>query len=84
MVGILKYPLSTEKAIGQVSRSNTLTYIVDGRITKKMIREEIEKTFNVKVSRIRIVNTVTNLKKAYIKLAKGSNAEDVAKRLKLV
>jgi ribosomal protein L23 len=84
MVGILKYPLSTEKAIGLVSRGNTLTYIVDARITKKMIKEEMEKIFNVKVSRIRTVNTATNLKKAYIKLAKGSSAEDVAKRLKLV
>ncbi len=84
MSGTLRYPLSTEKAIGQVSKGNVLTYIVDSRVTKKMIKEEMEKVFNIKVSAIRTVNTAQNMKKAYIKLAKGSSAEDVAKRLKLV
>ena len=84
MPGVLKYPLSTEKAIGLVTRGNTIVYIVDYRSTKSVIKGEFERVFNVKVQAIRTENTPNNRKKAYIKLAKGSNAEEVAKKLKLV
>jgi len=84
MPGILKYPLSTEKAINQISRSNTIAYIVDFRATKAQIRKEFEAIFGVKVEAVKTVNTPTNRKKVFIKLAKGYKAEDIAKRLKLV
>ncbi|MCL4389090.1 MAG: 50S ribosomal protein L23 [Candidatus Marsarchaeota archaeon] len=84
MPGVLKYPLSTEKAIGLVTRGNTIVYIVDHRSAKSAIKGEFERVFNVKVQDIRTENTPNNRKKAYIKLAKGSSAEEVAKKLKLV
>ncbi len=84
MAGILKYPMSTEKTINQIGKYNTIIYIVDYRATKPEIRKEFESIFNVKVDSIRTVNTTTNNKKAFIKLAKGYRAEDIAKRLKLV
>jgi ribosomal protein L23 len=83
-MGILRYPLATEKAVGMVDRGNTITYITDLRATKKQIKKEFEGTFNVKVERVNTVNMPQNLKKAFIKLSKGYKASDVAVKLKLV
>ncbi len=83
-MSILKYPLATEKSVGIVDRGNTITYIVDSRATKDEIRKEFEKSFNVKVGSINTINLPNNAKKAFIRLAKGFNASDVALKLKLV
>jgi large subunit ribosomal protein L23 len=83
-MGTLKYPLATEKSVGIVDRGNTITYVVDSRASKKEIKAEFEKAFGVKVSGINIINMPNNAKKAFIKLAKGYNATDVALKLKLV
>lgn len=80
----LNYPLSTEKSIGVIEKGNTITYMVDFRATKAQIKAEFEKRFGVKVAAVRIANTIRNEKKAFIKLAKGSNASEVAMKLKLV
>jgi large subunit ribosomal protein L23 len=83
-MNVLKYPLATEKAVGIVDRNNVITYIVDMRASKDVIKEEFEKTFSVKVKSINTVNMPNNAKKAFIKLAKGFNASVVAVKLKLV
>jgi large subunit ribosomal protein L23 len=83
-MSMLIYPLATEKAIGSVERDNTITYIVSQNATKPKIKEEFEKTFEVKVKEVRIANMPNNTKKAYIKLSKGFKATDVAVKLKLV
>ncbi|MDE1870691.1 MAG: 50S ribosomal protein L23 [Candidatus Micrarchaeota archaeon] len=83
-MSILRYPLATEKSVGIVDRGNTITYVVDQRASKKEIKAEFEKSFNVKVKSINIINMPKNAKKAFIKLAKGYNATDVALKLKLV
>lgn len=83
-MSILKYPLATEKSVGIVDRNNTITYIVDSRASKTEIKEEFERSFSVKVKSINIVNLPKNAKKAFIKLAKGYNASDVAVKLKMV
>ncbi|MGC8652125.1 MAG: 50S ribosomal protein L23 [Candidatus Micrarchaeia archaeon] len=81
---VLIYPLATEKAIGKVERENVITYIVSPIATKASIKEEFEKMFGVKVAKVNTENMPTNTKKAYIKLAKGFKATDVAVKLKLV
>ena len=83
-MGILKYPLATEKSVGMIEKNNVIVYIVDYRATKPGIKKEFETIFNVKVDKVRTLNTVTNHKKAFIKIAKGYNATDVAVKLKLV
>ena len=65
----LIYPIATEKAINMVERDNIITYIVDMRSLKKEIKEEFEKTFNVKVVKVSTVRETRNRKKAYIKLS---------------
>jgi ribosomal protein L23 len=81
---VLKYPLATEKAISQIDKNNLITYIVDFRASKPEIKKEFETMFQVKVEGIRAVNMPNNIKKAYIKIAKGYKATDVASKLKLV
>ncbi len=83
-MSILKYPLATEKSVGIVDRNNTITYVVDSRASKDAIRKEFERSFGVKVKSINTINMPKNAKKAFIKLAKGYNATDVALKLKLV
>ena len=80
----LNYPLSTEKSIGIIEKGNTITYMVDFRASKAQIKKEFEERFGVKIAAIRVANTPRNEKKAYIKLAKGSNASEIAMKLKLV
>ena len=82
-MAVLKYPLATEKAISLIDRNNVITYIADFRATKTEIKREFEAQFGVKVDSIRAVNTSTNLRKVYIKIAKGFKASDVASKLKL-
>jgi ribosomal protein L23 len=83
-MGILKYPLSTEKTITNIGKQNVVAYIVDSRATKPQIKKEFETIFGVKVSNVRTINAPTNIKKAFITIGKGHRAEDIAKRLKLV
>jgi ribosomal protein L23 len=83
-MSILKYPLATEKSVGVVDKGNTITYIVDARASKSDIKKEFEKMFAVKVSRINTINMPDNTKKAFIRMAKGYNATEVALKLKLV
>jgi large subunit ribosomal protein L23 len=80
----LKYPLATEKATGTINRTNTITYVVDSRASKGTIAKQFEERFGVKVDSIRIANMPNNTKKAFIKIAKGYNAGEVAMKLKLV
>jgi large subunit ribosomal protein L23 len=80
----LNYPLSTEKSIAVIEKGNTITYIVDFRSSKADIKKEFEERFGVKVKAVRIATTPRNEKKAYIKLASGFKASDVAMKLKLV
>lgn len=80
----LQYPIATEKALNLVEARNTIVYVVDLDATKTEIKKEFEDTYKVKVDRINTVREPANIKKAYIRLAKGSLASDLAKKLKLV
>ena len=82
MMSIL-YPVMTEKAIGMIERSNTLTFIVETIATKAQVRDEVEKRFAVKVARVNTLNTLDGRKKAFVKLTKDFKADDVAAKLKI-
>jgi ribosomal protein L23 len=80
----LKHPIATEKAIGLITKSNVIVYIVDTRSTKNDVKKEFERLFSVKVASVHTANMPNNTRKAFIKVAKGFNASDVAMKLKLV
>ena len=73
-------PIITEKTVKLVEAENTLVFEVDRRKNKKEIKEEFEKTFDVKVIGIRSLIR-QNKKYAYIKLNKKNPAIDIATKL---
>jgi large subunit ribosomal protein L23 len=81
---IIIRPLHTEKALLAVERMNTLTFIVDMRATKHDVKRAVERLFEVKVEKVRIVVTPKGEKKAYVKLAPEYNASEIATRLGLL
>lgn len=81
---ILVAPIKTEKAISKIEYENTLTFEVDLKATKKDIQAETEKLFSVKVAGVRTYITRTGKKHALIRLDKGSKADDVAAKLKML
>ena len=81
---LVRYPLATEKAINSITMNNTLVFEVDMKATKKQIKDEIESRFGVKVEKVNVVITTKGKKKAYVKLAKGFSADELAARLKVI
>lgn len=83
-MGVLIYPLATEKALNMIDRSNVISYIVDFRSKKPEIKKEFEDTFAVKVEKVNTSMTIKNTKKAFITLKPQFKAADVARKLKLL
>ena len=81
---ILKYPLSTEKAVREMETSTTLLFVVSKRANKKKVKWAIEKEFGVKVLDVRTLISQDGTKKAYIKLHMDTPAVDVTTKLGLV
>lgn len=52
---VLFRPMITEKAVGKIKNA-TYTFEVDSRANKYMVRDAVEKLYNVQVSEIRIMN----------------------------
>jgi large subunit ribosomal protein L23 len=78
---ILLYPLLTEKAIGKKENENKLVFIVNRRSNKRQIKWAVERAFNVKVDKVRTLIDRKGRKKAWVKLAKGYSASEIATRL---
>lgn len=78
------YPVTNEKAVGLIELQNTLTFVVEGKATKPEIKKDIEALFAVKVSSVNTLITPSGKKRAYVRLAKGFKADDVAAKLKIV
>jgi large subunit ribosomal protein L23 len=79
---ILK-PVTSEKAVKLIDLDNTLLFEVERRESKDDIKKEVEKTFNVKVEKVRTL-TRKNKKFAYVKFAKENPAIDVATKLGMI
>jgi len=75
---------TSEKATKLMDEENTISVIVDRRATKHDIKRFFEETFKVKVVKIRVLITSRGEKKAYIKLAPGYNARELATKLGIV
>ncbi|NQU98373.1 50S ribosomal protein L23 [Candidatus Woesearchaeota archaeon] len=83
-MNVIKYPLSTEKSIRLMEAENKLIFIVDRTANKKLIKDELEKTFKVKIERINTLITPEGKKKAYVKFSDETPAIDLATKLGLM
>ena len=81
---VIKYPLSTEKAVRLMESENKLLFIVDNKASKNDVKDAIESIFKVKVEKVNTLILPSGMKKAYIRLAKENPAIDVATQLGLV
>jgi len=81
---ILKYPLTTEKAVRSVEAENTLIFAVSKSSNKKEIKWAIEKEYKVKVKGVRTNIDMKGIKKAYIKLDQSTLAVDITSKLGLI
>ena len=80
---ILHYPITTEKAIGMIELENKIVFVVEKRATKPEIKMAVEKIYGVKVESVNTLITPKGDKRAYVKLAKGYKADDIAAKLKI-
>jgi len=81
---IVLYPYQTEKAVRLAQKENKLVFIVDRRANKKEIKDYIEKWLNVKVEKVNTLITRKGLKKAYVKLKKEYNANEILAKLGVI
>jgi large subunit ribosomal protein L23 len=87
---IIKQPLITEKTLRLANTQNTYTFEVDRNANKAQIKAAIENLFNVKVQSVntvmkartfkktgrkRVVRYMPRVKKALVKLKKGSTID---------
>lgn len=84
MKDIIKYPLTTEKAVKLMESENKLLFVVDLNASKKEIKESLEKMFKVKVIKVNTLITSDGEKRAYIKLSPETPAMDVITQLGLM
>jgi len=80
----VKYPLSTEKSIRLMESENKLVFVVDKKAKKKEVKDEIEKTYKVKIVSVNMFVDSKGRKKAYIKFSNETPAIDIATQLGLM
>lgn len=87
---VIRRPLITEKSNYQSGKLRQYTFEVDGKATRTQVKDAIETLFDVKVTRVNIINTAAKrsrrrnrrllvrepgFKKAIVTLAEGSTLE---------
>lgn len=60
---IIKRPLITEKSMQLVEQQNKYTFEVDKRANKIQVKKAIEELFEVKVTKVNIINTTPKKKR---------------------
>lgn len=78
---VIKYPVSTEKAVRLMEFDNKLTFIVNLKATKRDIKDALKKGLDIDIIAVRTFITPEGKKKAYVTLPKEKPAIDVATQL---
>jgi large subunit ribosomal protein L23 len=79
---ILK-PITSEKAVKMLDMENIILFETGRKERKENIKAEIEKTFNVKVDKVRTL-IQGGKKYAYVRLNKSNLAIDLATKLGMI
>ena len=78
---IIKYPVSTEKAVRLMEADNKLIFVVERKSNKPEIKKALEEMFKIKILKINTVITPKGKKRAIVKLSKETPAIDIATQL---
>lgn len=81
---ILIQPLSSDKSMAKMERENTITFLVDSFANKVQIRNAFARAYDVKVRSVNTVIRPDGHKKAFIRLAQGSEALKLASKIGIV
>ncbi|XP_078157210.1 large ribosomal subunit protein uL23-like isoform X2 [Carex rostrata] len=81
---VLKKQLITESAMKLMQYDNTLVFLVNRKADKFMIRDAIQKMYEVHVESVNTLIRPDGKKKAFIKLTKDYNVSDVASRAGII
>jgi large subunit ribosomal protein L23 len=71
----------TEDAVALIEAENKLTFVVDRKADKMMIKRAVEALYEVKVAKVNTMITAKGAKKAYVTLQPEYRASDIAIRL---
>ena len=81
---IIRYPMTSEKAMKKIEENNTLVFIVDIRANKQQIKEAMKKAYNIRAVQVNTLIRPDGKKKAMVKLHKEDDALDVANKIGIV
>ncbi|KAJ4793653.1 60S ribosomal protein L23A [Rhynchospora pubera] len=81
---ILKRQLITESAMKVMQDDNTLVFMVNPKADKFMIRDAIQRMYDVRVDKVNTSISPDGKKKAFIKLSKENNVNDIASRAGII
>ncbi len=82
-MNVIKYPLTTEKAIRLMESENKLVFIVDKKAKKLEIKTELENMFKAKVTSVN-THVTSGQKRAYVKFSSETPAIDIATKLGVI
>ncbi len=77
---ILLKPFVTEKSMLQIERENKIWFVIHESATRDQVKKAVEEISSMKVESVNIVRDKEG-KKAIVKLAKTSSAEELATKL---
>jgi len=81
MHDVIIRPDITEKSMGMIEKENKLVFIVSRKANKKIIKQAVEKLYEVKVESVNTLITPKGQKKAFVKLSPEYKAEEIATRM---
>ena len=81
LYAVVKHPLTTESAMQKIEDQNTIAFIVDPRSNKYVIKDAVEKLYEVKVAKVNTLIRPDGQKKAYVRLQPDFDALTVANRI---
>lgn len=79
--GIIKYPVTSEKAMKRIEEMNTLVFICDRRAHKPQIKKALKELYDIDCAKINTLNCFAGEKKAYVRLNKDQDALNVANKI---
>lgn len=80
---VLEHPVVSEKAVSMIETENKIVFRVNKEADKYDIKAAVEKTYNVKVVSVNVVNG-KGQKKAIVKLDPKFKATELASKLGMV
>jgi len=81
---VVLHPLYNESAMAKIERDNTLSFLVDRRASKSLIKAAVTRLYDIRVRRVNTLIRPDGKKKAYVRLTPDSEALDVANKIGII